>query len=73
MEQPRRRSATGAFALFTIAMVAVMVFPIYALGNRVEPFVLGLPFSMFWVIAWIAVVFVGLIAFYRYEHGGEGG
>lgn len=69
MEKPR--SATGAFALFTVAMVLVMVFPIYALGNRVEPFVLGLPFSMAWVIAWIVVEFVGLIAFYRYEHGGE--
>ncbi len=67
-----RRNATRAFVIFTIAMALVMVFPIFALGNRVEPFVLGLPFSMAWVIFWIGVEFVALVAFFRYEHGAEG-
>ncbi len=67
-----RRNATRAFVIFTIAMAAVMVFPVFALGNRVEPFVLGLPFSMAWVIFWIGVEFIGLIAFFRYEHGAAG-
>ena len=69
----RPRRATGAFVAFTIAMVLVMIFPVYGLGNRVEPFVLGLPWSLAWVVFWIGVEFVGLIAFYLYEHGGEGG
>jgi hypothetical protein len=51
-------------------MVVVMIFPVYGLGNRIEPFELGLPFSLFWVVAWIAVEFVVLAAFYLYEHGG---
>jgi hypothetical protein len=49
-----------------------MIFPIFGIGNRVEPFVLGLPFSMFWVVFWIAVEFLGLVAFFVYEHGREG-
>lgn len=72
MRDGRQRNATRAFVVFTIAMAVVMVFPVFALGNRVEPFVLGLPFSMAWVIFWIGVEFIGLIVFFRYEHGAEG-
>lgn len=68
-ERPPRR-ASRAFVAFAVLMVLVMIFPIYALGNRVEPFVIGLPFSLFWVVFWIAVEFVVLIAFFLYEHGG---
>ena len=66
-----RRVATRAFVLFIIAIALVMIFPIYGLGNRVEPYVLGVPFSMFWVIFWIIVEFFTVIAFFLYEHGGE--
>ncbi len=66
---PRR--AERAFALFTVALVAVMIFPLFALGNRVEPMILGLPFSMAWVVGWIVVEFVALIGFFLYEHGGD--
>jgi len=68
-EQSVRR-APRAFVVFVVAMMAVMVFPLFAIGNRVEPMVLGLPFSMAWVVGWIMVEFVVLVAFYRYEHGG---
>ena len=64
---PRR--AGRAFALFTVAMVAVMIFPLFALGNAVQPMVLGLPLSMAWVVGWIAVEFFVLIGFFLYEHG----
>jgi sterol desaturase/sphingolipid hydroxylase (fatty acid hydroxylase superfamily) len=69
-EQPVRR-APRAFAVFVVAMMAVMVFPLFAIGNRVEPMVLGLPFSMAWVVGWILVEFVVLVGFYFYEHGGD--
>ena len=48
---------TGAFVCFTVAITLVMIFPIYGFGNKVEPYVLGMPFSMFWVVL--------------HEHGGE--
>ena len=66
-----RRTATPAFVVFVILITLVMIFPIYGLGNRVEPFVLGMPFSMIWVVFWIVVEFFGVIAFFLYEHGGE--
>ena len=62
---------TGAFVCFTVAITLVMIFPIYGFGNKVEPYVLGMPFSMFWVVFWIAVEFFAVIAFFLHEHGGE--
>jgi len=44
-EQPVRR-ASRAYGIFVIAMMAVMVFPLFAIGNRVEPMVLGRPFFL---------------------------
>lgn len=43
--------AVAWFALSTVVLVA----PVYtAFGNRIEPRVLGLPFSLVWVLAVIA-------------------
>jgi sterol desaturase/sphingolipid hydroxylase (fatty acid hydroxylase superfamily) len=72
VEPTGRKSATRGVIIFTVALALVMIFPIFAIGNRVEPFVLGLPFSMFWVVFWITVEFLGLVAFFVYEHGREG-
>ncbi len=69
-EQPVRR-ASRAFVVFVVAMVAVMVFPLFAIGNRIEPMVLGLPFSMVWVVSWILIEFVVLVGFFLYEYGGS--
>ena len=56
------------FVIFLVAIALVMIFPIFGLGNRVEPRVFGMPFSMFWIIFWIGVEFVGLIAFFLIEN-----
>jgi len=65
--------ATRAFVAFSVVMALMMVFPVYALGNRVEPFVLGMPFSLAWVVFWIAVEFLGLVAFFVWEERARGG
>ncbi len=70
VKQPVRR-VNRAFVVFVVAMVAVMVFPLFAIGNRIEPMVLGLPFSMVWVVGWILVEFVVLVGFFFYEHSGS--
>ncbi|MDT1065341.1 DUF3311 domain-containing protein [Providencia stuartii] len=39
----------------------LVLFPLLALtvgiyyANRVEPFVMGLPFLMFWIVAWVVI------------------
>ncbi len=35
--------------------------------NRTEPFVLGLPFILFWILLWVALTPVALFAAYRCE------
>jgi hypothetical protein len=58
----KTRLAVGWFVLATVALVA----PVYtALGNRVEPRVLGLPFSLVYVLAVIAANIAALGFLYR--------
>ena len=33
--------------------------------------VLGMPFSLFWIVAWIGVEFVGLLCFIAYKFSGS--
>jgi hypothetical protein len=46
------------------------------LVNRVEPFVLGMPFNMFWMVAWIFLTSIILGIMYkldpRNQEGDEG-
>ena len=37
------------FALYTLAVAGPLVLPF----NRIRPLVLGLPFSMAWLVAWV--------------------
>ena len=63
-EQGKSRQSSRWFIIFVVAIALVMIFPIFGLANRVEPRVLGMPFSMFWVVFWIGVEFIVLIAFF---------
>ena len=51
------------FFLFSIFILALLIFPIYSIGNRVDPFIFGIPFSLFWINACILTQFVGILFF----------
>ncbi len=51
------------FFLFSLFILTLLIFPIYGIGNRVEPFIFGIPFSLFWIIACILMQFVGILFF----------
>ena len=51
------------FFLFSIFILFLLIFPIYNVGNRVDPFIFGMPFSLFWIIACILIQFVGILFF----------
>ena len=51
------------FFLFSIFVLILLIFPIYEIGNRVGPFILGIPFSLFWIIACIVIQFLGILVF----------
>jgi hypothetical protein len=44
---------TAAIA-FYLAMTFFVTYPGYVPFNSIEPFVLGLPFSLFWQVLWIS-------------------
>ena len=51
------------FFLFSIFILALLIFPVYNLGNRVDPFIFGIPFSLFWIVACILIQFIGIVFF----------
>ncbi len=60
----------GLLFLYTAVCGAALVWPGYAwFGNRIEPFVLGLPFSLAWVVGWVLLTFLVLIVYHL--TGGE--
>lgn len=55
-------------AVLQIICWIAMVWPGALLANRIEPFVLGLPFMFFWYVAWVFIMFLGLVALYVVEY-----
>ena len=51
------------FFLFSTFILFLLIFPIYNVGNKVDPFIFGMPFSLFWIIACILIQFVGILFF----------
>lgn len=66
-----RRGAVAAIACFTLYTLA-LTWPGALLFNRVRPFVLGMPFSMFWVALWVVLGGVALWVIDRAIDHGEG-
>lgn len=53
------------FALyFTLITLLVSAPGLFDWANRIEPFVLGLPFSIFWVLFMAVLSFSGFFAWY---------
>jgi hypothetical protein len=57
-------------AFFIIYFVALS-YPAMQLFNRVEPFILGFPLSMAWVVLWVLLGWITLIVRYRADRAGE--
>lgn len=70
MPRPVRRAYIG-YLIYFIVLVLCTVWPIYLIGNRVEPYVLGMPFSMFWIVLVLGASLAGLFHLYRFERKRE--
>lgn len=54
-----------AFALYCATCLGAVTWPGYAwLGNRIEPYVVGLPLSLAWNVGWVMLTFVVLVAYH---------
>ena len=55
----------GLFAVYLIICAGALTWPGYAwLGNRIELFVLGLPFALAWNIGWVLMTFLVLVVYH---------
>lgn len=51
--------------LYAVVCALAMTGPGYArFGAKIEPYVLGVPFSLAWVVLWVLATFVVLIAYH---------
>lgn len=52
-------------ALAAVPFAGILVGMFFA--NRVEPYVLGLPFAFFWVVAWVVVAAILMAIVHRLD------
>ncbi len=57
----------AAAILFFIVLFAAMMWPIHPLFSRIYPMVMGVPFSLFYLIILIAFSFLALLSLYLWE------
>ena len=63
-----KRLRNPLFGLYALLCLGAMTWPGYAIfGNSIEPYVLGLPFSLVWVVGWVLLTFVVLLAYHNTE------
>ena len=53
-------------ALSALPFIGILVGIFFA--NRVEPYVLGLPFALFWVTLWVLLTSAIMAVVYRLDH-----
>ena len=63
-----RRGTAIFFVLFVLAVTWPGMLPF----NRIQPLVLGLPFSMFWIALWVFCSFLVLLIVDRVEGRSRG-
>ena len=59
------------YVLAAIPFAGVLIGMFFA--NSVEPYVLGLPFALFWVTLWVLLTAVIMAVVYHLDHRGEQG
>lgn len=68
MNQTSRRNKSIVFILYYSVVTICMTFPgIFDFANRINPRIVGLPFSAFYLFVCVGLLFVGLIVQYRIE------
>ncbi len=57
----KQRVVPALAIIYFLAMLVAVTYPGYVPFNRIRPFVLGMPFSLFWQLIWIngAVLVLG--------------
>lgn len=56
------------FGVYAVLLLLV-VWPIFPMVNQIEPYVLGLPFNMFWNMLVLVLVLINSVLLYRFDEG----
>ena len=65
-----RRWPHVALGLYAVTCLLALVWPVFdRVANRLEPYVLGLPFSLAWIVGWALLTFGVLVAYYAVTEG----
>ena len=65
MKGTRDRIRNLLLGSYVVSCLLALTWPVYArLGNSIEPYVLGLPHSLAWVVGWVLMTFVVLVAYH---------
>jgi len=61
----------GSLALLFVAIFLALIWPVYPLASQIQPFVFGLPFSLFYVLSLVLLSFALLWLYEHYQNRGE--
>ena len=64
---PSKQTVRVAAGVGYVICILAMIWAGALIGNRIEPFVFGLPFMFFWYTAWVFVLFLGLVVLYWFD------
>jgi len=64
----KKRRYRLVFSFMCIAYLLAMIWPVHAVFSTVYPFVLGLPFSIFWLLVWNLLLAGALVVLYLGDH-----
>jgi len=62
---PRWTTRNVCYGLFVVVCAMALVWPGFPMiGNRIEPYILGVPFSLAWNIGWVVASFAALFLYH---------
>lgn len=71
MPRRERRVYGAVAAVFGLAFLA-SIWPVYPVFSRIRPLILGVPFSLAYLVLLLVACFLSLLALYRWEaHRGK--
>ncbi|WP_420438046.1 hypothetical protein [Candidatus Palauibacter sp.] len=68
---PDRKPVAVAVAVFYVLLFLALVWPVYPWFATIEPRVLAMPFSLFYVVVCLLLSFFALFAYYVWERKRE--
>lgn len=67
MPRPEASKPAAYAAVFSVLALLALIWPVYPFFSRINPMVLGMPFSLFYITGVIITVFSVMLALFLWE------